>query len=77
MTTYRIVSVSHGSERGGRLGATGEVLAGWFDLGVTTDPLMAGDMTGGDAVRLAVSVTFWIVVPMAAGVLRVIRREVN
>ncbi|WP_326823845.1 hypothetical protein [Streptosporangium sp. NBC_01756] len=60
-----------------RLGATGEVLAGWFDLGATTDPLMAGDMTGGDAVRLAVSVTFWIVVPMAAGVLRVIRREVN
>ncbi|AWS47339.1 ABC transporter permease subunit [Streptosporangium sp. 'caverna'] len=59
------------------LGATGEVLAEWFDLNTTTDALMAGDMTGGDTARLAVSTIFWIVIPMAAGVVRVTRKEVT
>ena len=59
------------------LGATGEVLAEWFDLNTTTNALMAGDMTGGDAARLAVSMIFWIVIPMTAGVVRVIRKEVT
>ncbi|WP_371782343.1 hypothetical protein [Streptosporangium subroseum] len=59
------------------LGATGEVLAEWFDLNTTTDALMAGDMTGGDAARLAVSMIFWIVIPMTAGVMRVTRKEVT
>ncbi|MER5627096.1 hypothetical protein ABT061_39345 [Streptosporangium sp. NPDC002544] len=61
----------------GRLGAVGEVLAEWFDLNTTVTPLMAGDMTGGDAARLAVSTIFWIVIPMTAGAVRVIHREVN
>jgi hypothetical protein len=61
----------------GGLGATGEVLAEWFDLNTTTNALMAGDMTGGDAARLAVSMIFWIVIPMTAGVARVIRKEVT
>ncbi|HUR01244.1 MAG TPA: ABC transporter permease [Nonomuraea sp.] len=60
-----------------RLGATGEVLTEWLDLGTAATPLMSGDMTGGDAARLAMSVIFWIVVPMTLGVVRVIRKEVN
>ncbi|MDP9849568.1 hypothetical protein [Streptosporangium lutulentum] len=59
------------------LGATGKALAGWLDLNTTANPLMAGDMTGGDAARLAVSAIVWIVVPMTAGAVRVIRKEVN
>ncbi|GAA3475254.1 ABC transporter permease [Nonomuraea roseola] len=61
----------------GRSGPTGSFLAEWFDLGATTGPLMDGALTGGDAIRLAVSVLLWIVAPMAAGVLRVVRKEVH
>ncbi|MEU4538204.1 ABC transporter permease [Streptosporangium sp. NPDC023825] len=61
----------------GGLGTTGRALADWLNLNNTVVPLSAGDMTGGDAARLAVSVLLWIVVPMAAGVVRVIRKEVS
>ncbi|MET8338654.1 hypothetical protein ABZV14_00835 [Streptosporangium canum] len=61
----------------GKLGATGKVLTEWFDLNTTATPLTTGDMTGGDAARLTVSTIFWIVIPMTAGVVRVIRKEVN
>ncbi|GAA1266824.1 hypothetical protein Psi02_08510 [Planotetraspora silvatica] len=60
-----------------RLGAGGAVAAEWLDLNSTTSPLAAGDMTGGDAARLAVSTIFWIVVPLTVGALRVIRKDVN
>lgn len=60
-----------------RIGTTGEVLAEWLDLTTTAVPLAAGDMSGGDAARLAVSTIVWIVIPMTIGVVRVIRKEVN
>lgn len=60
----------------GRLGATGETLAAWLDLGTATAPLTAGALTGDQAARLAVSVLCWIIVPMAAGVVRAIRKDV-
>ncbi|NUO99514.1 MAG: ABC transporter permease [Nonomuraea sp.] len=59
------------------LGDAGAALAAWLDLNHTTDPLVNGRLTGGDAVRLAVSVTVWILAPMAAGAVRVIRKEVG
>jgi hypothetical protein len=59
----------------GRLGATGETLAGWLDLGAAAGPLATGSMTGGEAARLGVAALCWIVVPMAGGVLRVLRKE--
>ncbi|GAA4516931.1 hypothetical protein GCM10023191_088560 [Actinoallomurus oryzae] len=61
----------------GHLGATGELLVRWFDLNTTVGPLAQGDMSGTEAARLAVSVTFWIVAPMTAGFVRAIRKEVN
>ncbi|GGK73665.1 hypothetical protein Ppa06_34720 [Planomonospora parontospora subsp. parontospora] len=61
----------------GRLGSAGATLAEWFDLNTTTGPLMSGDLSGGGAARLAVSVLVWIAVPMAAGAVRVIRGEVR
>lgn len=61
----------------GKLGTAGALLAEWLDLGASTAALTAGDMTGGDAARLAVSVAFSIVLPMAAGAVRVVRGEVT
>ncbi|MFD1934848.1 MULTISPECIES: ABC transporter permease [Nonomuraea] len=61
----------------GGLGPTGAFVAGWLDLGHATAPLTAGDVNGGDAARLAVSALLWIVAPMTAGVVRVIRKDVT
>ncbi|WP_125648615.1 ABC transporter permease [Nonomuraea sp. WAC 01424] len=60
-----------------QLGDTGATAAGWLDLNHTTDPLLNGQLTGGDAARLAVSATVWIVAPLVAGSIRVIRKEVS
>ncbi|WP_182885017.1 ABC transporter permease [Microbispora sp. H10885] len=59
-----------------RLGPGGAALAGWLDLGTTSAPLMTGDLTWSDGARLAASATLWIVVPMTAGLIRVLRKEV-
>ncbi|WP_049575660.1 ABC transporter permease [Nonomuraea sp. SBT364] len=59
------------------LGDLGRTLAEWLDLNTAAMPLMAGDLTGADAVRLAVAAAFWIVVPAVAGTVRVTRKEVT
>jgi ABC-2 type transport system permease protein len=51
--------------------------AGWLDLNATSSPLSEPDMTGGEYGRLAVSVLLWVIVPLAAGTVRVLRREVT
>ncbi len=61
----------------GRLGSTGHLLASWLDLNTTTAPLQGGDLSGRDVGHLAVSVAFWVVVPMAVGAVRVLRRDVH
>jgi ABC-2 type transport system permease protein len=61
----------------GRWGAVGEFLAGWFDLNSAAGPLSAGELSGAGAARLATSALLWIVVPVAVGVLRTLRREVR
>ncbi|SHN29244.1 ABC transporter permease [Cryptosporangium aurantiacum] len=62
------------------LGTTITVLAdvaGWLDLGTTTEPLLTASMTGDDWTRLAVSVAFWVLLPLVGGVFRVLRHEVK
>ncbi|TDE38801.1 ABC transporter permease [Nonomuraea mesophila] len=59
-----------------RLGPAGEAATRWLDLNTATIPLVNGTMTGADAARVAVSSLAWIVVPMAAGMVRTMRREV-
>ncbi|MEV4455131.1 ABC transporter permease [Microbispora sp. NPDC049633] len=61
----------------GRLGSVGAGLAEWLDLNTTCAPLVSGDMTWSEGARLAASAAFWIVLPMAAGLVRVLRREVT
>ncbi|WBB70972.1 ABC transporter permease [Micromonospora sp. WMMD812] len=50
--------------------------AGWLDTGRTMEPLFTGDLTGGQWGRLAVSLLVWLAVPVAAGLIRTLRREV-
>ncbi|MFB9830970.1 hypothetical protein [Actinoallomurus acaciae] len=61
----------------GHLGGTGELLVRWLDPNTTIGPLAKGDMSGPDAARLGVSIIFWIVMPMTAGLIRTIRKEAN
>jgi ABC-type transport system involved in multi-copper enzyme maturation permease subunit len=51
--------------------------AGWLDINVTTTPLAEGPMTGGEWARLGVSAAVWVLVPLIAGTVRVMRREVS
>ena len=51
--------------------------ARWLDLDVTSAPLSEPSMTAGEYGRLAVSALLWVVLPLAFGSWRVLRREVT
>ncbi|SCL53302.1 ABC-2 family transporter protein [Micromonospora citrea] len=51
--------------------------AGWLDTGRTMEPLFTPDVTAGQWGRLAVSLLVWLVVPLVAGLVRTLRREVS
>ena len=50
--------------------------AGWLDTTRTMDPLFTAEMTAAQWGRLGVSLLVWLVVPLLAGLLRTLRREV-
>lgn len=50
---------------------------GWLDLSTTMGALGDGDATAGQFARLGVSVAVWIALPLVAGSIRVLRREVS
>ncbi|SCG43587.1 ABC transporter permease [Micromonospora halophytica] len=51
--------------------------AAWLDTSVTMEPLLGAEVTAGQWGRLAVSLLVWLVVPLAAGLVRTLRREVS
>ncbi|GAA4449369.1 ABC transporter permease [Phytohabitans houttuyneae] len=51
--------------------------AEWLDLNVTSMPLTENAMSGSDWPKLAASVGLWVVVPLVAGLARLLRREVS
>jgi ABC-2 type transport system permease protein len=51
--------------------------AEWLDTARTFEPLLENEMAGGDWARLATSCALWILLPLAAGALRVRRAEVK
>jgi ABC-2 type transport system permease protein len=51
--------------------------AQWLDLGLTSGPLVEGGMTGTGWARLATSFGVWVLVPLVAGLVRLLRREVS
>jgi hypothetical protein len=65
----------------GELVARLRTAAGWLDTGLTTAPLVepptAGELTAGQWARLAVSVLVWVGIPLVAGLVRTVRREVS
>jgi ABC-type transport system involved in multi-copper enzyme maturation permease subunit len=61
---------------GGLVSALSPV-ADWLDLSRTTAPLIDGGLAGQDGLKLAASVGVWVVLPLAVGVWRLLRREVK
>jgi ABC-type transport system involved in multi-copper enzyme maturation permease subunit len=55
--------------------------AAWLDTGLTNAPLIeppdAGELGAGQWARLGVSVGVWVLLPLAAGLVRTVRREVS
>lgn len=50
----------------------------WLDLNLTTNPLTSeAALTGGEWARLGTSVAVWVLLPLAIGTWRVLRREVK
>ncbi|RKR90462.1 hypothetical protein BDK92_4835 [Micromonospora pisi] len=52
-------------------------VAEWLDLSVTMMPLTTSEVTAGQWGRIAVSVLVWVLLPLAAGMVRIVRREVS
>lgn len=51
--------------------------ARWLDTSVTMEPLFGPEVTADQWARLGVSVLVWIGLPLAAGLVRTLRREVS
>lgn len=52
--------------------------SGWLDTSRTMEPLFGSDaLTGDQWARIAVSLLVWMVLPLAAGLFRTLRREVS
>jgi ABC-2 type transport system permease protein len=51
--------------------------AGWVDINVTSMPLSEPGMTGDQWTRFGVAALVWVVLPLVAGTVRMLRREVS
>ncbi|TCB90980.1 ABC transporter permease [Micromonospora zingiberis] len=51
-------------------------VAEWLDTGRTMEPLFGTEVTAGQWGRLGVSLLLWLALPLAAGLVRTMRREV-
>ena len=54
-----------------------EEVGQWLDLDTVTRPLFSGEMAGQDWAQLATGVSVWVLLPLAIGTWRVLRREVK
>ncbi|WBB72558.1 ABC transporter permease [Micromonospora sp. WMMD1128] len=51
--------------------------ARWLDTTSTMEPLLGSDVTAGQWGRLGVSLAVWVLLPLVAGLIRTLRREVS
>lgn len=58
------------------LGAASKLVADWIDMSTTFNWVLKNDW-GGHVPQISVSVLFWVAVPLAAGVVRTMRRDVT
>jgi ABC-2 type transport system permease protein len=49
----------------------------WLDMDSVTGPLFAGEMSGKDWAQLGTAFSVWVLLPLAIGTVRVLRREVK
>ena len=61
----------------GGMVASLKTAAGWLDLTTTMQPLLQGSMTGNQWLRLGTATAVWVLLPLAAGIWRIIRAEVE
>lgn len=54
-----------------------ETVAHWLDLSQAASPLVEGQMTGQNWAQLLTATTVWVLLPIAAGTWRLVRREVK
>jgi ABC-2 type transport system permease protein len=57
------------------LGAASKLVADWIDMSTTFNWVLENEW-GGHVPQISVSVLFWVAVPLAAGVVRTMRRDV-
>jgi ABC-type transport system involved in multi-copper enzyme maturation permease subunit len=58
------------------LGTTSTLVSDWIDMSTTWSWVLDGDW-GGHVAQISCSIAFWVVVPLAAGVVRTRRRDVG
>jgi ABC-2 type transport system permease protein len=58
------------------LGRASQLVAEWLDYSTTFNWLLNGQWSGHTS-QILVSVTLWVAIPLAAGLLRTVRREIN
>ncbi len=58
------------------LGTASTLVADWIDMSTTWSWVLE-NRWGGHVPQISVSVLFWVAVPLAAGVVRTIRRDVT
>jgi ABC-2 type transport system permease protein len=58
------------------LGRTSQLVAQWLDYSTTFNWLLGGDWSG-HTPQILVSVILWVAIPLAAGLVRTARREIN
>lgn len=58
------------------LGTASTLVADWVDMSTTWNAVLEGD-GGGHLPQVATSIAFWVAVPLAAGVVRTVRRDVG
>ncbi len=60
----------------GLLGQTSQAVADWLDYTTAFARLLSGEWSG-HTTQILVAVTLWIAAPLAAGLVRTVRREIN
>jgi ABC-2 type transport system permease protein len=58
------------------LGTASTLVAGWIDMSTTWSWVLENKW-GGHVPQISVSILFWVAVPLAAGFVRTIRRDVT
>jgi len=58
------------------LGRASQLVAEWLDYSTTFTWLLNGEWSGHTS-QILVSVTLWVAIPLAAGLVRTVRREIN